>query len=60
MSHKRFATSDQGRLVELLRQAGAAIVDALPNGESPAGTQDLPATPAQGPKAPRSKRQAPA
>lgn len=58
MSHKRFATSDQGRLVELLRQAGAGIVDALPNPEGSAGTRDLPATPVQAQKAPRGKRRA--
>ncbi len=58
MSHKRFATSDQGRLVELLGQAGAGIVDALPNPEGSAGTPDLPATPLQAQKTPRGKRRA--
>lgn len=60
MSHKRFATSDQGRLVEWLKQAGAAIVDALPRAESPPGSGDLPGTTAQAPKTLRDKRQAPA
>jgi DNA-binding IclR family transcriptional regulator len=46
MSHKRFATSDQRRLVEWLKQAGAAIVDALPGpGEMPDGQGTSVSTP---------------
>ena len=60
MSERRFATSDLARLVELLTRAGAAIVEALPKGESAAVAQRPPASPEKPADALRGHRQTPA
>jgi DNA-binding IclR family transcriptional regulator len=61
ISNRRFATSDQDRLVELLARAVGAIVDALPQADSAAGGRDTPDA-VTGPSAPgrTRRRQTPA